>query len=155
MNFLLLEAIGKHLVFRGGKLEGRIFAGGETVFVRGSEISFQIVDLSPPPSSHYNSRIVQNSSISDFKAATIATTTKNEEIYIYDEPWQYGVWCLERRFLRGRPAVSCQFFNKRTTQIEQRYLKIFNSDGYYLCGPRFPRKARSVEHDRTPIKQAA
>ena len=125
MNFLLLETTGRHLVFRGGELEGRFFCCGETVFVHGNLARFGLVELT----------------------AALAPN--------FPESNLYGVWCLERRIFRGRPAVCCRFFNKRSSQVEQRYLKIFNSDGYYYCGPRFPRRIRDIASERLVLKKAA
>lgn len=122
MNFLLLEAVGKLIVFRGGELDGRTFCSGETVFVNGKSLGFELVNIS------------------------------RDDIYGINP---YGIWCLERRVFRSRPAVCCRYFNKRSSQVEQRYLKIFNSDGYYYCGPRFPRKVREVEIGSNLLKEAA
>ena len=121
MNFLLLETAGKLVVFRGGELDGRIFCRGETIFVYGNTIGFDLLGLSPE--------------LQDFSP--------------------HGVWCLERRILKGRPAVSCRYFNKRSLQAEQRYLKIFNSDGFYYCGPRFPRRVRDNDSETFLFKKAA
>lgn len=60
----------------------------------------------------------------------------------------FGTWLLNSTFHRGRPAISCSYFNKRTGSIEKRYFKVFRSDGLYMCGPRYPRDVRPKDAER-------
>ena len=66
-----------------------------------------------------------------------------------------GRWSLHSSIHHGRPAVSCRYFNKRTGRVEERYYKVFRNDGFYLCGPRFPRGLSLEGFNEWRMKAAA
>ena len=113
MNFLLLEVLGANIIFRGGSLEGRTFRRGETVWVGGQDIAFSLSDFAPSDRSSPR-----------------------------DTSYYMGVWFLQRTTHRGKPAICCCYFDKKTGMPTERYLKALNRDGFYMCGPKFPRWKR-------------
>ena len=79
-----------------------------------------------------------------FKKGSVITVESNSLVSISSyKSYSQGEWSLHRTIAKGRPAVICLFFNKRSQMMEQRYLKIFFKDGLYRCGPRFPKKITS------------
>lgn len=59
-----------------------------------------------------------------------------------------GTWWLQRTRSRGKIAIVCGFFDKRSGRVVERYSKIVHRDGWYMCGPRFPRVITEAEAER-------
>lgn len=77
---------------------------------------------------------------------------KHEMIFISGEVIAFspsvGSWWLQRIKWKGKPAIVCGFFDKRTGHVMQRYIKSISKDGWYMCGPRFPRAISEEEAER-------
>lgn len=77
---------------------------------------------------------------------------KEEMIYISGDSILFsptaGAWWLQRTKWKGKQAIVCGFFDKRTGLVIQRYIKNVSKDGWYMCGPRYPRVISEEEAER-------